>query len=102
VIRLSGGSTFAVMPSYLCERFPPAVRGSGFGLGYSTPLVLTSFYAYYQGWLGHVMPAGLTAAALLVLSGALVLAGSLMGPETKDVDMTALVSGRPVSRTAAA
>lgn len=102
VIRLSGGSTFAVMPSYLCERFPPAVRGSGFGLGYSTPLVLTSFYAYYQGWLGHLMPAGLTAAALLVLSGALVLAGSLMGPETKDVDMTAMVSDRPVPSTATA
>lgn len=87
VIRLSGGSTFAVTPSYLCERFPPAVRGSGFGLGYSTPLVLTSFYAYYQGLLGHVMPSGYTAAVLLVVGGALVLAGALMGPETKDVDL---------------
>jgi MFS family permease len=87
VIRLSGGSTFAVTPSYLCERFPPAIRGSGFGLGYSTPLVLTSFYAYYQGWLAHIMPAGYTAAALLVLGGALVLIGALMGPETKDVDL---------------
>ncbi|HKN97054.1 MAG TPA: MFS transporter [Pseudonocardiaceae bacterium] len=87
VIRLSGGSTFAVTPSYLCERFPPAVRGSGFGLGYSTPLVLTSFYAYYQGWLGHIMPSGYTAVALLVLGGALVSIGALIGPETKDVDL---------------
>ncbi|HEY3708616.1 MAG TPA: MFS transporter [Amycolatopsis sp.] len=89
VIRLSGGSTFAVTPSYLCERFPPAVRGSGFGLGYSMPLILTSFYAYYQGWLEHLMPSGFTAAALLVLGGALVLVGSLLGPETKDVDLAA-------------
>jgi MFS family permease len=88
VIRISGGSTFAVLPSYLCERFPPALRGSGFGLGYSTPLIVTSFYAYYQDWLGHLMPAGYTAAALLVLGGALVLIGALMGPETKDVDLT--------------
>lgn len=87
VIRLSGASTFAIMPSYLCERFPPAVRGSGFGLGYSTPLVLTSFYAYYQGWLQHVMPYGFTAAALLFLGGILVSVGALMGPEPKDVDL---------------
>lgn len=33
VVRVAGGSVFAVTPSYLCERFPPATRGSGFGLG---------------------------------------------------------------------
>lgn len=97
VIRLSGGSTFAVTPSYLCERFPASIRGSGFGLGYSTPLVLTSFYAYYQTVLGHIMPAGYTAAALLVLGGALVLAGALMGPESKDVDLSA--ASIPSSKT---
>jgi MFS family permease len=99
IIRISGGSTFAVTPSYLCERFPPAVRGSGFGLGYSMPLVLTSFYAYYQGWLSHIMPSGMTAAALLVLGGALVLAGALMGPETRDVD---LAGAAPAEATAVA
>ncbi|HEY2697716.1 MAG TPA: MFS transporter [Pseudonocardiaceae bacterium] len=87
VIRIFGGSTFAVTPSYLCERFPASVRGSGFGLGYSTPLILTSFYAYYQGWLGHLMPSGYTGVVLLVLGGALVLIGALIGPETKDVDL---------------
>ena len=88
VIRLSGGSTFAVTPSYLCERFPAALRGSGFGLGYSMPLILTSFYAYYQDWLGHLMPAGYTAVALLFLGGVLVFAGALLGPETRQVDLT--------------
>jgi MFS family permease len=92
VIRLSGGSTFVVTPSYLCERFPPAVRGSGFGLGYSTPLILTSFYAYYQGWLAHLMPSGYTAAALLFLGGVLVSVGALMGPESKDVDLAGAVT----------
>jgi MFS family permease len=86
VIRLAGGSAFAVTPSYLCERFPSSVRGSGFAIGYSTPLVLTSFYAYYQDWLSAIMPRGWTATALLVLGGALVLAGALIGPESRDVE----------------
>lgn len=87
VIRFAGGSVFAVTPSYLCERFPPAVRGSGYGLGYSLPLVLTSFYAYYQQWLSAVVPIDVTPVVLLVLGGALVLAGALMGPETAGTDL---------------
>ncbi|MFI6350311.1 MFS transporter [Streptomyces sp. NPDC050560] len=87
LVRLTGGSVFSVMPSYLCERFPPATRGSGFGLGYSTPLVITSFYAYYQDWLGHLMPRGYTAVVLLVLGGALISCGALIGPETTHVDL---------------
>ena len=89
VIRITGGSMFAITPSYLCERFPPATRGSGFGLGYGTPLLITSFYAYYQDWLGNVMPHGYTPVALLVLGGALLTAGALAGPETRDVDVSA-------------
>jgi MFS family permease len=101
VVRLGGGSTFAVTPSYLCERFPPAVRGSGFGLGYSTPLILTSFYAAYQGWLSNIMPSGYTAAALLFLGGILVFAGALMGPETRHVDLAAPVLPEQKSTPAA-
>jgi MFS family permease len=89
VIRITGGSMFAIMPSYLCERFPPATRGSGFGLGYSLPLLITSFYAYYQNWLGNLMPHGYTPVALLVLGGVLLTAGALAGPETRQVDVSA-------------
>jgi MFS family permease len=97
LVRLGGGSTFAVTPSYLCERFPPAVRGSGFGLGYSTPLILTSFYAAYQGWLAHLMPSGYTAAALLFLGGVLVLVGALLGPETRNVDLSTVPAPAPAA-----
>lgn len=93
VIRFAGGSVFAITPSYLCERFPPAVRGSGYGLGYSLPLVLTSFYAYYQQWLGAIMPIDYTPVVLLLFGGALVFAGALMGPETRGVGL-----GEPESR----
>lgn len=89
VIRLSGGSMFAITPSYLSERFPAAVRGSGFGLGYGGPLLITSFYAYYQDWLGHVMPMGYTPVVLLVAGGILMVLGALIGPETRSVDLSA-------------
>ncbi|WP_067894391.1 MFS transporter [Nocardia vaccinii] len=88
VIRMTGGSVFAVTPSYLCERFPVAARGTGFGLGYSTPLLVTSFYAYYQNWLGHLMPRDFTPAVLLVLGGALITGGALLGPETRHADLS--------------
>jgi MFS family permease len=89
VIRLSGGSMFAITPSYLSERFPAALRGTGFGLGYSGPLLITSFYAYYQDWLGHLMPSAYTPVVLLVLGGIFMVTGALMGPETRQVDFTA-------------
>ncbi|WP_375489365.1 MFS transporter [uncultured Jatrophihabitans sp.] len=86
LIRVSGASMFAVTPSYLCERFPSAIRGSGFGLGYSGPLLVTAGYAYYQDWLGHLMPSVYTPVVLLVLGGLLIGVGAWIGPETKDVD----------------
>jgi MFS family permease len=89
LIRLSGASVFAVTPSYICERFPAAVRGSGFGTGYSLPLLVTAGYAYYQDWLGHIVPYAYTPVVLLVLGGVLILIGALIGPETKDVDLDA-------------
>jgi MFS family permease len=87
LIRLSGASMFAVTPSYICERFPAAVRGSGFGMGYSLPLLVTAGYAYYQDWLAHVVPYEYTPVVLLVLGGVLIVTGALIGPETKDVDL---------------
>lgn len=89
IIRLSGGSMFAILPSYLSERFPAAIRGSGFGLGYGGPLLITSFYAYYQDWLGNVMPSGYTPVVLLVLGGILMVTGALAGPETRQADLSA-------------
>jgi MFS family permease len=89
LIRLSGASMFAVTPSYICERFPSAVRGSGFGLGYSMPLLVTAGYAYYQGWLKHLIGYSYTPVVLLVIGGVLIALGAFIGPETKDVDLAA-------------
>jgi hypothetical protein len=55
-------------------------------MGYSLPLLVTAGYAYYQDWLGHIVSFAYTPVVLLVLGGALILIGALIGPETKDVD----------------
>ena len=89
MVRIAGGSVFAVTPAYLCERFPPATRGTGFGLGYSTPLLITSFYAYYQNWLSHLIPIAFTPVVLLVVGGGLITVGVLLGPESRDADLAA-------------
>jgi MFS family permease len=95
LIRVSGASMFAVTPSYICERFPSAVRGSGFGLGYSMPLLVTAGYAYYQDWLTHLMPYAWTAVVLLVIGGVLIALGAALGPETKDVDLNDVENTTP-------
>jgi MFS family permease len=101
VIRLSGGSMFAITPSYLSERFPAEIRGSGFGLGYGGPLLITSFYAYYQDWLGHLMPVAYTPVVLLVLGGIFMVTGALMGPETRSVDFSVTGDRSPSGALAA-
>lgn len=90
-------SPWACLPSYICERFQTGVRASGYGLGYSLAVVLPSFYAFYQAGLALVMPDVYTGIVLLVVGGALVTVGAVMGPETKDVDF-APAAEREVAR----
>jgi MFS family permease len=87
VAVLAGTTTFGAVPTMVCESFPVDVRGTGYGLGYSLAIVLPSFYALYQELLGRIMPSEYTPAVLLVLGGALVCAGALLGPETSDRDL---------------
>jgi hypothetical protein len=78
---------WAMITAYINERFATGIRASGFGLGYSLAVVIPSFYAFYQGLLGHVMSATYTALPLLVIGGLLITIGGAMGPETRDVDL---------------
>lgn len=73
---------------YINERFHTGIRASGFGLGYSLAVIIPAFYAYYQAGLANFMPFKFTPLPLLVVGAALILAGALWGPETKDVDFT--------------
>jgi MFS family permease len=102
LIRISGASMFAITPAYICERFPSVVRGSGFGLGYSMPLLVTAGYTYYQGWLKHIMGYSYTPVVLLVIGGVLITLGAFIGPETRDVDLGADVRETREPRAATA
>ena len=81
---------WAMITAYINERFHTGVRASGFGLGYSLAVIIPSFYAFYQGLLGHVMNPTYTVLPLLVIGGVLITIGGAMGPETRDVDMGAV------------
>jgi len=82
---------WAVVTSYISERFKTANRAVGFGLGYSLAVVIPSFYATYQVWLSALLPTQYTVLVLVGLGGLLTLVGASLGPETKDIDFHAEV-----------
>ncbi|MEQ3553860.1 MFS transporter [Pseudonocardia nematodicida] len=84
-----GFIAFGPIAAYLTERFPGPMRASGYGIGYSLALVLPAFFAYYLLWLASLVGTALAPAALVVIGGVLIAVGALLGPETRDADMTA-------------
>ncbi|USX06782.1 MFS transporter [Paraburkholderia fungorum] len=86
-LAITVSSAWAVIVTYINERFATGVRATGFGVGYSLSVILPSFYAFYMNWLGSVMPQRYAPVALLCIGGAIATIGALMGPETKDVDL---------------
>jgi MFS family permease len=88
-------SNWGLATSYINERFQTGVRATGFGLGYSLAVIIPSFYSYYQAGLAAIMPFDYTVLPLLVVGGALLAAGAMLGPETRDVDF----QGTPVQST---
>jgi MFS family permease len=79
---------FGVLPAYINERFATAVRSSGWGVAYSTAVIIPSFFPYYMLWLSQLMPFVYTAGALLAFGGSLIVIGAACGPETRGVDLT--------------
>lgn len=78
-------SCWGVVTTYINEAFHTGVRASGYGLGYSVAVIIPSFYAFYQNWLGNAMPAKYTPLVLLVFGAILISVGAVLGPETRDV-----------------
>lgn len=85
VVNLVVVSCWGVVTTYINEAFHTGVRASGYGLGYSLAVIIPSFYAFYQGWLGHIMPDRYTALVFIALGGLLITVGAAIGPETRDV-----------------
>jgi hypothetical protein len=87
-INLCTTPVWAMMTSYITERFPTSVRASGFGVGYSAATIIPAFSSFYMlGLKGLGMPYEYTQIAILALGGVLLLVGALYGPETKHVDL---------------
>ncbi len=74
--------------TYLNERFALGVRSSGYGVGYSLGMIVPAFYVYFQTGLSAFIPLQYTAVVILCVGGFLTLVGSLLSPETRDVDMS--------------
>jgi len=80
-------SPWGIVTTYICERFPTRVRASGYGIGYSIAVVIPSFSGIYLLWLGKVMPYLLSPIVLLVIAAFLMIVGSSLGPETREVEL---------------
>ena len=80
-------SIWGVATPYCNERFPTAVRASGFGIGYSASVIIPGFYAIYMAALSTLMPLRYTQLVLLAVGAALVVFTAARGPETSKVDL---------------
>lgn len=79
VVAVSG---YGPVGAYLAERFPTAVRSSGYGVGYSLSIVVPALYPYYLPPLQAALGERTAVAALLCLGGVLLAAGAALGPRT--------------------
>lgn len=78
-----------VIVTYINERFSTGVRATGFGIGYSVSVIIPALYAFYMNGLSRFMPFRFTPIVLLCLGGVIGVIGSLLGPETRDLDIQA-------------
>lgn len=84
-------TAYGPIGAYLSERFPAAVRSTGYGTAYSLSIVVPALYPFYlptlEGWLGHQG----AVLVLIVLGGLLVAgcgaAGPALRPDEIDDDL---------------
>jgi len=89
LINFCATPVWAVVTSYITERFPTAVRASGYGIGYSAATIIPAFSSFYMLGLKELgMPYAYTEIVIFALGGLLLLVGARLGPETLHVDIT--------------
>lgn len=76
LLQVTTVPVYGPVAAYLTEHFPPSVRSSGYGLAYSTSIVLPALYPYYLPPLQRVLGVQGAVAALLALAGVLTAAGA--------------------------
>ena len=89
LINMCATPVWAIVTSYINERFPIGVRACGYGIGYSAATIIPAFSSFYMlGLKGLGMPYEYTEIVLLAVGGVLLSVGALSGPETKHVEMS--------------
>ncbi|HZR26990.1 MAG TPA: MFS transporter [Vicinamibacterales bacterium] len=84
IMGLFGAGNFGVVPAYLNERFPTAVRAAGAGFAYHVGAGIGSFTPALVGRLqdlGWSLPAAMS--TCIAVSGTLVMIVIWLGPETR-------------------
>ncbi|MEV8607184.1 hypothetical protein AB0383_04355, partial [Amycolatopsis sp. NPDC051373] len=72
---------------YLCERFHVGVRASGYGIGFTLAVIVPGLYSFMLIGLGKVIRYEYGVVVLLAIGAVCTVAGAVLGPETKDVDL---------------
>lgn len=88
LINLCATPVWAIVTSYIIERFPTGVRASAYGVGYSAATIIPAFSSFYMlGLKGLGMPYEYTEIVIFAVGGLLLLVGALSGPEIKNVNL---------------
>jgi MFS family permease len=89
LINLCATPAWAIITSYINERFPTVVRASGYGIGFSAAAIIPAFSSFYMlGLKGLGMPYEYTEIVIFAVGGLLLLLGALSGPETRHVELS--------------
>ena len=89
LINFCATPVWAIVTSYINERFPTGIRATGYGIGYSAATIIPAFSSFYMlGLKGLGVPYEYTQIVILAVGGLLLLLGALSGPETKHVELS--------------
>ena len=81
LLQVATVSAYGPVAAYLSERFPTAIRSTGYGSAYSLSLVLPALYPFYVPALEPLLSRHATVMGMVALGGLLVVVGALLGPQ---------------------
>ncbi|WP_270409208.1 MFS transporter [Brachybacterium paraconglomeratum] len=96
LLQVATVSAYGPIAAYLSERFPTAIRSTGYGSAYSLSLVLPALYPFYVPALEPLLGRHATVMGMVALGGLLVVVGALLGPRLspREIDAVAERSAR--------
>ena len=80
LLQVATVSAYGPIAAYLSERFPTAIRSTGYGSAYSLSLVLPALYPFYVPALEPLLGRHATVMGMVALGGLLMMVGALLGP----------------------